>query len=133
MCSDLLIIQMLFDFFAHARFVCVIIIKWCCALIIFIDSLFGHFFRSLLLLLSFNVHYLHHRSEQNSWTKMTKNEVEKKRCRHLYKCNKSNSLFIMSSFEILLNAVCVSLCVRVFNVYTQKVILWWMVTYLGRK
>lgn len=44
MCSDLLIIQMLFDFFAHARFVCVIIIKRCCALIIFIDSLFGHFF-----------------------------------------------------------------------------------------
>lgn len=79
MCSDLLIIQMLFDFFAHARFVCVIIIKRCCALIIFIDSLFGHFFfvRSLLLL-SFNVHYLHHRSEQNSWTKMTKNELEKK-------------------------------------------------------
>lgn len=75
MCSDLLIIQMLFDFFVHARFVCVIIIKRCCALIIFIDSLFGHLF----LLLSFNVHYLqHYRSEQNSWTKMTKNELEKK-------------------------------------------------------
>lgn len=120
MCSDLLIIQMLFDFFVHARFVCVIIIKWCCALIIFIDSLFGHFFlfvhccccHSMFTIYTIDLNKIHERK----WRKMK----WKKRGADTYTSATSQIACLLWAHLKFFWTPFVSLCVSEFSTFIHR-------------